>query len=104
MDLLTPPPDAAALGLRAMKMIATAGPHGFGAAARNLLTAAERHLLKVDVDLDALAPITPEALASGFPQGPLRRQFAQAMLMVSLVDGEPTPAQLNLVQAFAGAL
>ncbi len=104
MNLLTPPPQAAIAGLRAMKMIATAGAHGFGAAARNLLTAAQSHLLKVDVDLDGLTPIAPQELAAAFPPGPLRPQFAQAMLMVSLVDGEPTAAQMALVQGFSAAL
>lgn len=104
MNLVTPPPEVALLGLRAMKMIAASGPHGFGAAARNLLMAAQKNLLKVDADLDSLAPITPDALAAGFPPGPLRVQFAQGMLMVSLVDGEPTPAQMKLVENFVGAL
>jgi len=104
MNLLTPPPEAATAGLRAMKMIAAAGPHGFGTPARNLLRAAQSHVLKIDLDLDALTPITPEALAAAFPPGPLRPQFAQAMLMVSLVDGEPTPSQMKLVQSFGQAL
>jgi len=104
MKLLTPPPEVAKAGLRALKMIASAGPHGFGAAARNLLAAAQKHVLKVDIDLDGLAPITPKELAAAFPPGPLRAQFTQGMLMVSLVDGEPTKAQMELVQGFAAAL
>lgn len=104
MELLTPPPEVAAVGLRAMKMIAAKGPHGFGAAARNLLLAAQRHVLKVEIDLDALEPISAAGLAAGFPRGPLRPQFVQAMLMVSLVDGEPTPAQMDLIRELAAAL
>lgn len=104
MDLITPPPEVAAVGLRAMKMVCAAGPNGFGTAARNLLGAAQTHLLKTALSLDGLEPITPPALAAAFPPGALRAQFAQAMLMASLVDGEPTPAQMDLVAAFAGAL
>ena len=104
MNLITPPPEVAAVGLRAMKMIAAQGPHGFGPAAHNLLLAAQRHVLKVELDLDSLEPISAAELAAGFPRGPLRPQFAQAMLMASLVDGEPTQAQMDLVREFAAAL
>lgn len=104
MNLLTPPPEVALLGLRAMKLIAVLGPNGFGLPARNLLTAAQKHLLKTNVDLDSLPPITPALLAEAFPPGPLRPQFAQAMVMVSLVDGEPTGPQMGMVQSFAAAL
>jgi hypothetical protein len=104
MNLLTPPPEVAVVALRAMKMVCAAGPHGFAAASRNMLTAAQTHLLKVDVDLDALAPVTPVELGGAFPPGPLPAQFAQAMLMVSLIDGEPTRPQMDLVQAFTAAL
>ncbi len=104
MNLLTPPPEVALAGLRAMRMVAAQGPHGFGAAARNLINAAQKHVLKVDVDLDALEPISATELAASFPPGPLRPQFAQAMLMMSVADGEPTPAQMALVHEFAAAL
>jgi hypothetical protein len=104
MNLLTPPPEVAQIGLRAMKMIAARGPHGFAAPARNLLLAAQKHVLKVDVDLDSLGPISAAELVAGFPPGPLRAQFVQGMLMVSLVDGEPTQAQMNLVHEFAAGL
>lgn len=104
MNLLTPPPEVASAGLRALKSIAARGPHGFATPARNLLLAAQRHLLKIDVDLDSLQPISAAQLAAGFPPGPLRRQFVQAMLMVSLVDGEPTQAQMDLIHEFAAAL
>src|SRR5215469_14458498 len=103
MKLITPPPTVALVGLRAMKMIGAQGPHGFGFAARHLLSAAQKYVLDVDVDIDSLEPISPEELAAGFPPGPLRPQFAQAMLMMSVVDGEPTQAQMKLVQEFAGA-
>jgi len=104
MNFLTPPPEVALVGLRAMKMIAARGPHGFAAPAHNLLLAAQRHVLKVDVDFEALEPIAAAELARGFPRGPLRPQFVQAMLMVSLVDGEPTQVQMDLVREFAAAL
>jgi hypothetical protein len=100
--LLRPPLEAAVMGLRAMKMVGSAdGPLRPGA--RRLMSAAQRLLLGTDVDVDDLAPVGPEELAAAMPP-PLREQFARAMVIATLTDGPPTPATVDVVKRFAGAL
>jgi hypothetical protein len=74
-------------------------------ATRNLLDAAQKHILRTDFDLDALTPITPEELAKVFDDPELARQFVQGMTVVSLAEGPPTEAQEGrLMPRFAKAL
>ena len=103
MRLLQPSPAAGVLGLRAMKTIAAASG-SIGPAQRALMETARQVLLKVDADIDALAPIAPAELAAGFPDPALRRQFVNGMLVVALADGIPSPATASAVAAFAEAL
>lgn len=103
MQLLRPAPDQALLGLRAMTMVARADGE-MSLAARNLLMATQRQLLRTDHDLDALAPIEPAALAAGFTDPGLREQFVGGMQVMSLTDGPATPTRLAVVQRFADAL
>ena len=99
-----PPRAAAIAGLRAMKTIATANGAPIAPATRNLLEAAQRHVLHVEEDLDALAPITPSELATLLVDPVLRRQFAQGMTVVSLASGPPSPKMVAAVESFAVAL
>jgi hypothetical protein len=103
MQFLHPNPTQALAGLRAMRMLGEAHD-AFGAATRNLLDAAQRHILRTDYDLDALRPITPEELANAFDDPALARQFAQGMTVVSLAEGPPTENQGRLMTRFAKAL
>lgn len=103
MQILHPDPKQALAGLRAMRMLGEA--HGtFGVATRNLLDAAQKHILRTDYDLDTLTPITPEELAKVFVDSALARQFAQGLTVVSLAEGPPTEAQGRLMRSFAKAL
>jgi ubiquinone biosynthesis protein Coq4 len=103
MQVLHPNPNQALAGLRAMRMLGEA--HGtFGAAARNLLDAVQKHILRTDYDLDALTPITPEELGAAFDNPALARQFAQGMTVISLAEGPPTKVQGRLMTCFAKAL
>lgn len=103
MQLHHPDPGEAYLGLRAMKMVAeregTLSP-----AARQLLSAAQTHILRTCYDLDTLPPITPTELAQGFTRPALREQFVQGMVVTSLVDDVPTPTQMQRMEQFAQAL
>jgi len=103
MKLIHPPPDLAQHGLRALTMIAAEGGPP-SPAARALLAAAQRHLLGTSVDIDALAPITPDALAAVMRDPALRLQLVQGMVVMTLTDGPPSPAKVALVEAFARAL
>lgn len=103
MRLLQPDPAAALLGLRAMKTVASAaGP--ISPVRRALIDAARRVILRIDADIDALAPITPAGLAAAFPQGPLREQLANGMMVMTLADGMPSRAMVAAVENFATAL
>jgi len=103
MRLLQPDPAAALLGLRAMKTMAGAAG-AIGPPQRALMDAARRIVLRIDADIDSLAPITPTELAAGFPSPELRRQFVNGMLVVALADGVPARATVAQVEAFAEAL
>jgi hypothetical protein len=103
MRLLQPDPAAALLGLRAMKTMAGAAG-AIGPSQRALMEAARRVVLRIDADIDALAPIGPEELAAGFPSPELRRQFVNGMLVVALADGVPARETVAQVETFAKAL
>ena len=68
------------------------------------MDAARRVILRIDADIDTLAPITPAELAAGFPSPELRRQFVNGMLVVALADGVPARETVAQVEAFAEAL
>ena len=103
MHLDTPPPAVALLGLRALKSVATADGE-MRPAQRALLEAACDVVLKVTADIDALPPVTPAALAAGFPDLALRRQFLDGMLVVALADGIPSARTTAAVTGYAEAL
>ncbi len=103
MRLLRPGPTQAEAGLRAMRQLALARGE-IGAASRALIDAAQRQVLHTDLDIDALPPITAEALAAAFDDAALARQFVQGMTVVSLADGPPTEAQGRLMASYARAL
>ena len=66
------------------------------------------HLLRISVELDALPPITPAELAERVravnPDPQWRERILRGMTLVALFDGEPTQAQLQLLQLAANAL
>lgn len=103
MRLLQPDPVTAQLGLRAMKMVASAsGP--IGPSQRAMMEAACRVILHIDADIDALAPITPDELARSFASPDLRHQFVNGLLVVAIADGPPSREAVERIDAFATAL
>jgi hypothetical protein len=103
MQLIQPGPDEAQAGLRAMCQLAKARGE-FGASSRNLIAAAQRHILHTDIDVDTLPPISPEELGSAFRDPALPHQLVQGMTVVSLADGPTTAAQAGLMASYASAL
>jgi hypothetical protein len=103
MRLLHPDPDAGLLGLRAMKTIVSAAGL-IGPSQRAVMEAAKKIILRLDADIDALAPVTPAELAAGFPLPELRRQFIYGALVIALADGAPARETVARVAAFAEAL
>jgi hypothetical protein len=103
MHLIQPSPPEALLGLRAMATVASAdGP--IGRTQRALMETAKQVILRIDADIDALAPIDPASFASGFPNPDLRRQFVNGLMVVAFADGIPSRAMFAKVEAFAEAV
>lgn len=102
MELKMPNHEQAYWGLRAMKTIAMAD---------GVLNESERHMLSsvqqvigTTYDIEQLTPITPVELAQAFPDPQLRKQLVQGLIVVSLIDGNPNQAEVNLVEQFAQEL
>lgn len=102
MQLLRPSPQQAAAGFRAIAQVARVVP--LGPAGRAVISAAQSALLGTAYDLDTAAPIAPEALAEALDDPALRDQIIQGMLVISLADGMPDPARLELIRDYARAM
>lgn len=104
-SLLRPPPHLVPIGLAALKTVAAARGE-LNPGARRFLDAAQSVVLGSSHDLDALAPIAPEAVALALDPSPaeLRQQLVRAMCLVALVDGPPDPRATALVRDYAAAL
>jgi tellurite resistance protein len=101
MQILTPPAELLPFGLRALKMIATANGV-FDENERGLLDTAQA-IFGSHHDLDALEPLEPTELAAKIVDPGLRRQLVRGMVAVSLIDGEASPEEADLVERFADA-
>jgi tellurite resistance protein len=102
MDFIIPPAHLLPYGLRAMKSIAMAN---------GTLDDAERSMLETGMrfmgahgDLDAIEPIEPAELARHVTDPALRRQLIRGMTVLSLIDGDASPEEAELVERFAAAL
>lgn len=102
MQFHRPSPEVVPYGLRALKMIACADG-AFEAAERSLLSTVQS-IFGTDVDVDALTPIEPEELARHLVEPAHRRQFVRGMVVLSIIDGEASPKEAELVERFARAL
>lgn len=103
MEILTPPPEVARLGLRALKTVAAADGE-IHDLERRFADAVQRHILKTDVDFDAVAPIDAEELAAAGVPEPFRERIVHGCLLEALIDGEASPSELAILDAFARAL
>jgi len=104
MRLFRPDREQVPYPLRAMTMVARAAEHGLGQSQRALLDAAQQVILHSDFEIDGLAPISPQELASHLTQPELRRQLIQGMVVMSLVDGPSSADQSKLISGFAAAM
>jgi hypothetical protein len=104
MDLSTPDPRFVPFAIRAVKSVATReGP--LNDTQRAMIAIAQRLILQTDIDVDALPPISPEELVAALPPGPAGRlRVVRAMILVVLVRGEVTPAQVAAIDDYARAL
>ncbi|MCA9646931.1 MAG: hypothetical protein H6718_30940 [Polyangiaceae bacterium] len=103
MQFVFPTPQEAEPGIRALKTVLESDGR-LSIVERQLLEAGKRNILKQDFDLDALKPITPEALRTAIERPEIRRQLVTAMVVASLASGEANEHQLKAVEDFAQAL
>jgi hypothetical protein len=104
MRLYYPDPKLAPFGLRAMTMIARAAEGGIEPAHRAIMGAAQRLVLRTDLDIDQLEEIDAGQLAAHFDDADAARQLVRGMVLMSLAVGTPTPRQTELIALFAAAL
>jgi tellurite resistance protein len=102
MELITPTSEQAFWGLRAMKTVALA--NGTLDASESHMLEAIQRVLGTSHPLDRLEPVTPAELASALPDPRIRRQLVQGLVVMSLVDREPSAEETVVVEEFARAL
>jgi tellurite resistance protein len=102
MQILVPPPEIARLGLRALKTVAAADGEIHDLEKR-FAGAVQRHILATDLDFDAVEGVDPEELARGVPE-PFRERVVHGCLVLALIDGEASAAELAVLDAFVEAL
>src|SRR5262249_1214141 len=71
---------------------------------RALMRAAQKVILGIEADIDALPTVTPAELAAGFPGAELRQQFVNGMMVMAVADGPPSPEALAKVNGYAKGL
>jgi len=101
MELLYPSKKAAPFGLRAMATIARAGENGLSDVHRALLNAAQKVILKTELNVDQLSPIEPAELAAHFTDHALAEQLIRGMVVMSLAEGPSTSAQVEKIKGFS---
>jgi len=104
MDFLKAGPDSATEQLRALVSVARGAEGGFGRPQRALLDALQQCVLDTALDVDSVPPITPEELASQLQDARRAQQLVRFLVVMSLADGPPSGAQVELMSSFAHAL
>jgi len=102
MTFEIPTREECGFGLRALKTLALSD----GAMHQTELDVIQggQWLFGDDHDIEALEPITPEALAQGLTDPAKRGQFLSAMVVVAMADGEVNEAETACLHAFAEAI
>ncbi len=104
MELLYPPKEVVPFGLRAMAMVARASENGLSDVHRALLYAAQKVILKTEINIDQLSSIEPSELAEHFSNHALAEQLIRGMVVMSLAEGPATTPHVEQIKAFANAL
>lgn len=90
------------IGLSAMKSVALANGD-FAETEKHLLRAAAK-ALGTPVDPIDLPPATPEEAARAIDEPLHRERLIQALIVMALIDGEPSEDEIAVIEQFAGAL
>jgi hypothetical protein len=104
MDLLRPVPESAPSQLRALALVGAAAERGEGPPQRAFLAAVQRVVLRTDLDLNTLKPITPAELAADTLDPAEARQLVRLMVVMAMADGPPAEAQMSLLRGVSEAL
>lgn len=102
MEFQMPAGDILPFGLRAMKTVALANGR-FEETERELLIAA-RDVLGSSENIDGLTLIKPGELASAVVDPQLRKQLIAGLVVMAMIDGEATSAEVVAIEAFSSAL
>ena len=95
-------PPRARVALRSMKQVALADG-GIDDREQALLSASAR-ALRLEEPLDSLQPIDPTEIAAHFQTPRERTLLVQALLIMSMINGEVSPRQVAEVERFASVL
>lgn len=101
MALLELDPQEALAGMRAVKSVVTV-ERPILEVQRAAMTLAQQYVLGTDHDVDALAPIDPEALAQAIVDPARRRQVVQVMRGYVMPGQQVRPAYLAAIRAARG--
>ncbi|EDM76205.1 hypothetical protein PPSIR1_07628 [Plesiocystis pacifica SIR-1] len=103
MELTRPTESEARAGLRAIKTVLTLEAP-INPIEAKLIAAAQRHVLRSQVDVDALAPIEPAELAALVTRSGVREQLMTGMIVAAFTSGDARPRQVEAIEAFRAAL
>lgn len=103
MKLIHPTGNEAVACLRAMRTV-TAADEPIPPAVRAMMDAAQRSLMALDTDIDALPPIMPHEVVAAVTTPGMPEQLVHALIVGVLADGEPDPAAFQRLQEFSAAL
>ena len=102
MEFQMPNPREAHHGLRAMKSVALAdGALSF--AERAMMTSIQE-IFGTAIEVDAVEPIEPDALAEAISDPQIRWQLVGGLVVMSLIDQDADGREAKMVDAFARAL
>jgi hypothetical protein len=97
--------EQASAYLRAMKSVASrGGSKALASIERETIVATAEHVLKCDVDVEALDAIGPSDLAAAITDPHEREQLVQFLTVVPYLDTVLDPGQIAQVNGFARAL
>ncbi len=96
-------PELAQPAFRAMTTVCRAARSGLARPQRAMLAAAQRLVLETDLEVESLAPISPEELAQHLDDPAQALQLVRLMVAMSLADGPPSLEQVALLSSFASA-
>lgn len=103
MDFQRPSPEQVRVGLGALKTLALCDSLELEPTERAMLQAIQRAFGTND-DVDGIEPLGPAEVARRIGDPALRHQIVNALIVVSLIDGEAVKEEVELVDAFAFAL